>query len=366
MPVRRPSAAGLALAAAVAAAAALAGPALGQAVEPLSIEAALSEVPPWAAAEGAAAAEEPKPGPKPVAEEPKPEPVAEEPKPQPVAAEEPKPRPGSAAKPEGATVPTEEDRLRARIEAALNPRGPRPGAVADEPAGEPDLVVYQVKPGDFVDLINLGNASQDMTDFALKVPGAATSPMGLGRANRCQSVVPPKSVMRLAAGRSTCSMELPLSRGDGRLELVGPDGKPVSKAAWTLPDDGRYVARRQKDGRFQAVREDYEGNPTHILEQLGGFDITIELLEHFDLDNILEQRGGRRTDRWFDREILEIERSGDLPYTFLAVPDTVWLDFMTDLAGREWGGARVGGGGVAAAGTDGPALAPRPQRTRPR
>ena len=348
MPFRRPSAAGLTLAAAVAAAAALAGPVLGQAVEPLSIDAALSEVPPWAAAEGGAEEAEPKPA----AAEPKPV-AAEESKPKPVAAEESKPKPqaGSAAKPEGATVPTEEDRLRARIEAALNPRGPQPGAVADEPAGEPNLVVYQVKPGYFVDLINLGNASQDMTDFALKVPGAATSPMGLGRANRCQSVVPPKSVMRLAAGRSTCSMELPLSRENGRLELVGPDGKPVSKAAWTLPDDGRYVARRQKDGRFQAAREDYEGNPTHILEQLGGFDITIELLEHFDLDNILEQRGGRRTDRWFDREILEIERSGDLPYTFLAVPDTVWLDFMTDLAGREWGGAR-GAGVFAAAGTD--------------
>ena len=173
MPFRRPSAAGLTLAAAVAAAAALAGPVLGQAVEPLSIDAALSEVPPWAAAEGGAEEAEPKPA----AAEPKPV-AAEESKPKPVAAEESKPKPqaGSAAKPEGATVPTEEDRLRARIEAALNPRGPQPGAVADEPAGEPNLVVYQVKPGYFVDLINLGNASQDMTDFALKVPGAATSP----------------------------------------------------------------------------------------------------------------------------------------------------------------------------------------------
>jgi hypothetical protein len=200
------------------------------------------------------------------------------------------------------------------------------------PAGKP-----------YIELANLGEEPFYLPGYTLEVNGEGPGPVlrqsiksGV-RSATCPTQLLPGQILRMQEGSTNCPLRIPL--GDaGELILLGKEEEPIDKAPYKALGEGFTTRRLPEDvenstgpGKFEAVMDDVDGDLVDALEALGGFDVTLQLLRHFDIDNILEGRGS--SDRgWYGKIVKRAMNYRD-KYTMFAVPDAEWRALMADLAG---------------------------------
>jgi len=109
-------------------------------------------------------------------------------------------------------------------------------------------------------------------------------------------------------------------------------GEGVDSMTWGNVGQG-IVLYRSSDDSYEKAPQNVEGDVLNTLQRLGGFNNMITFLRHFELDNILEGRGVRHTDKWHNKIVREMDY--DIPYTLFAIKDEQWEKLFKDMAG-EW------------------------------
>ena len=195
----------------------------------------------------------------------------------------------------------------------------------------------------YIEIANLGEEPFYLPGYTIEINGDGPGPVlrqsiksGV-RSATCPTELLPGQILRMQEGSTNCPLRIPLGEA-GELILLDNEEKAIDRAAYKALGEG-YTTRRLPDenpdakgpGKFEAVMDDYDGDLIDTLEALGGFDVTLQLLRHFDIDNILEGRGS--SDRgWYGKLVKRAMNYRD-KYTMFAVPDSEWRALMADLAG---------------------------------
>jgi len=191
---------------------------------------------------------------------------------------------------------------------------------------------------EFVQLKNLGGQTQDLEGWKLTLTNGEEEEesfvFGNGKDGCPSKIDPLDSLLVLKKSPDNpCGFEFKMGPSENLVLFeAGADAEGVDSMTWGNVGQG-IVLYRSSDDSYEKAPQNVEGDVLNTLQRLGGFNSMITFLRHFGLDNILEGRGVRHTDKWHNKIVREMDY--DIPYTLFAIKDEQWEKFFKDMAG-EW------------------------------